>query len=215
LGNHDLSQALHRICAGVPFRPGAHGALGDPTKGLGLNMSVADAYNLAWKLAFVLDDRAGERLLARCSAERQPVGAAGVQCAITSLGERAVIDAAVGLEPNQISEDGWKSLNALYEPGAAGDERPRALRDAIALSAYARLERDGQPLSSLDLVDPKGFTPFTGVGGHSWRASVNTTGGVPVRPDGHAGWRYPATGPDAPQQLSDAIHRALGLDSNG
>ena len=26
-----------------------------PTNGLGLNMSIADAYNLAWKLALVLD----------------------------------------------------------------------------------------------------------------------------------------------------------------
>lgn len=34
-----------------------------PTNGLGLNMSAADAYNLAWKLALVLDGRAGPGLL--------------------------------------------------------------------------------------------------------------------------------------------------------
>jgi hypothetical protein len=28
-------------------------------------------------------------------------------------------------------------------------------------------------------------------------------------------WRCPTTGPDSPQQLSDATHRALGLNSNG
>jgi 2,4-dichlorophenol 6-monooxygenase len=192
-----------------------------PTNGLGLNMSVADAHNLAWKLAFVLDGRAGERLLASYSAERQPVGAAGVKRAITSLGEGAAIEAALGLEPNQSAEDGWKALNVLYEPGVAGDERRRALREAIELSNYqfnaqgielgyvyqsdviteeptppppperdpvlyytpttrpgarvphARLERNQQPLSSLDLLDPQGFTLFTGVGGHSWRASAD------------------------------------------
>jgi 2,4-dichlorophenol 6-monooxygenase len=191
-----------------------------PTNGLGLNMSVADAHNLAWKLAFVLDGRAGERLLASYSDERQPVGAAGVKRAITSLREAAAVDAALGLEPNQSTEDGWKALNVLYEPGVAGEERRRALREAIELSNYqfnahgielgyvytsdviaqeatpapqperdpvlyytpttrpgarvphARLERDGQPLSSLDLVDPKGFTLLTGVGGHNWQTSA-------------------------------------------
>jgi 2,4-dichlorophenol 6-monooxygenase len=191
-----------------------------PTNGLGLNMSVTDAYNLAWKLAFVLDGRAGERLLASYSDERQPVGAAGVKRAITSLNEGSAIDAALGLEPGQSAEDGWKALNVLYEPGVAGEERRRALREAIELSNYqfnahgiemgyvyhsdvitaeptpppaperdpvlyytpttrpgarvphARLERDRQPLSSLDLVDPKGFTLLTGVGGHKWRTSA-------------------------------------------
>ena len=265
-----------------------------PTNGLGLNMSVADAYNLAWKLALVLDGRAGGRLLDSYSAERQPVGAAGVNRAITSLHEASAIEAALGLEPGQSAEDGWKALNVLYEPGVAGEERRRALREAIELSNYqfnahgielgyvyqsdvitqestpapqperdpvlyytpttrpgarvphARLERDGQPLSSLDLVDPQGFTLFTGVGGHSWRTSadqiaervstpitvqmigergglydpygdwasrceVDTTGCVLVRPDGHVVWRTSTFGPQGPQQLCDAVDRALGL----
>jgi 2,4-dichlorophenol 6-monooxygenase len=202
-----------------------------PTNGLGLNMSVADAYNLAWKLAFVLDGRAGESLLASYSAERQPVGAAGIKRAITSLQESSAIETALGLEPNQSAEDGWKALNVLYEPGVAGEERRRALREAIELSNYqfnahgiemgyvyesdviapeaapapepeldpvlyykpttrpgarvphARLERDGQPLSSLDLVDQLGFTLLTGVGGNGWRVSADHTAarvGVPI-----------------------------------
>ena len=191
-----------------------------PTNGLGLNMSIADAYNLAWKLAFVLDGRAGESLLASYTAERQPVGAAGVTRAITSLRESSAIETALGLEPGQSAEDGWKALNVLYEPGVAGEERRRALREAIELSNYqfnahgielgyvyqsdvitqepipappperdpvlyytpttrpgarlphARLERQRRPLSSLDLVDPRGFTLLTGVGGNSWRTSA-------------------------------------------
>jgi 2,4-dichlorophenol 6-monooxygenase len=202
-----------------------------PTNGLGLNMSVADAYNLAWKLAFVLDGRASEHLLASYSAERQPVGAAGVKRAITSLGESSAIETALGLTPGQSAEDGWKALNVLYEPGVAGDERRQALREAIELSnnqfnahgielgyiyrsdaiteeptpapepqhnptlhytpttrpgarvPHARLERDRQPLSSLDLLDPHGFTLLTGVGGHPWRTyaeQIATTLSVPI-----------------------------------
>jgi 2,4-dichlorophenol 6-monooxygenase len=214
------AQVADRYSSGHVFCMGDAVHRHPPTNGLGLNMSVADAHNLAWKLAFVLDGRAGERLLASYSDERQPVGAAGVKRAITSLGEGAAVDAALGLEPNQCAEDGWKALNVLYEPGVAGEERRRALREAIELSNYqfnahgielgyvyhsdvisteptppppperdpvlyytpttrpgarvphARLERDRKPLSSLDLVDPQGFTLLTGVGGHTWQTSA-------------------------------------------
>jgi 2,4-dichlorophenol 6-monooxygenase len=107
-----------------------------PTNGLGLNMSIADAYNLGWKLALVLAGRAGPALLDSYSPERQPVGAQGVQRAITSLQEGAAVEAALGYEPGQDAEAGWQALNTLYEPGPAGDERRDALRKAIELSNY-------------------------------------------------------------------------------
>ena len=107
-----------------------------PTNGLGLNMSVADAFNLAWKLALVLTGRATPALLDTYSAERQPVGAAGVQRAITSLGEMAEIDKALGYEPGQSAEDGWAALRQLDDPGPAGEARRAALREAIALTDY-------------------------------------------------------------------------------
>src|SRR5712672_2245904 len=68
-----------------------------PTNGLGLNMSIADAYNLGWKL----------------------VGAQGGQRAITSLQEGAAVEAALGYEPGQPAEAGWQALNSFYEPGPA------------------------------------------------------------------------------------------------
>jgi 2,4-dichlorophenol 6-monooxygenase len=201
-----------------------------PTNGLGLNMSIADAYNLAWKLALALDGRAGPELLGSYGAERQPVGADGVQRAITSLREGGAIDAALGFEPGQSTEDGWKALQVLYEPGVAGDERRAALRAAIELSNYqfnahgvelgyryespvlvddgvetpseqdpqlvyrpssrpgsrvphARLERDGEELSTLDLVDGVGFALLTGCGGEGWAeaaAAASAELGVPV-----------------------------------
>jgi len=107
-----------------------------PTNGLGLNMSVADGYNIAWKLALVLDGRADPALLDTYSTERQAVGAAGVQRAITSLGEMAAIDEALGFAPGQSTEDGWAALQQLDEPGPAGDARRAALRDAVALTDY-------------------------------------------------------------------------------
>jgi 2,4-dichlorophenol 6-monooxygenase len=203
-----------------------------PTNGLGLNMSIADAYNLGWKLALVLAGRAGAALLDSYSPERQPVGAQGVQRAITSLQEGAAVEAALGYEPGQAAEAGWEALNTLYEPGPAGDERRNALRKAIELSNYqfnahgielgyryqsdaivddgspdpipardpqlyyqpttrpgarvphARLERDGVPVSSLDLVDDLSFALLTGVGGEAWSraaAEASARAGAPVR----------------------------------
>lgn len=45
-----------------------------PSNGLGSNTSIQDAFNLAWKLAFVLHGHADQSLLTTYSAERAPVG---------------------------------------------------------------------------------------------------------------------------------------------
>jgi 2,4-dichlorophenol 6-monooxygenase len=45
-----------------------------PSSGLGLNTSVQDAHNLAWKLAYVIKGDAGPELLASYSDERAPIG---------------------------------------------------------------------------------------------------------------------------------------------
>ncbi|MEV0071645.1 FAD-dependent monooxygenase [Amycolatopsis sp. NPDC050768] len=105
-----------------------------PTNGLGLNMSVADAFNLAWKLALVLAGHAGPELLDTYSQERQPVGDAGVRRAITSLGELAAVDEALGFTPGQSTEDGWAALELLDAPGPEGDARRLALKEAVALT---------------------------------------------------------------------------------
>jgi 2,4-dichlorophenol 6-monooxygenase len=202
-----------------------------PTSGLGLNMSVADAFNLAWKLALVLTGKAGVALLDSYSDERQPVGAQGVQRAITSLGDAVAVDQALGFTPGQSEEEGWAALAELELAGPVGDARRAALRTAITLTDYqfnahglelgyrygggailsettpeeppardpvlhyaattrpgarvphARLERDGQALSTLDLVDGARFAILTGVGGQGWEEAarqVTARTGVPV-----------------------------------
>jgi 2,4-dichlorophenol 6-monooxygenase len=45
-----------------------------PSSGLGLNTCVQDAFNLAWKLAYVIQGHAGPSLLESYSDERAPVG---------------------------------------------------------------------------------------------------------------------------------------------
>jgi len=107
-----------------------------PTNGLGLNTSIADAFNLAWKLALVLDGRAAPSLLETYSAERQPVGRQVVDRAITSVREMAAIPSALGFAPDQSESEGWAALSGLYAPGEEGERRRKALRDAIELTNY-------------------------------------------------------------------------------
>lgn len=50
-----------------------------PFNGLGSNTCIQDAYNIAWKLAYVIKGLAGPELLDSFSPERQPVGAGVVE----------------------------------------------------------------------------------------------------------------------------------------
>ena len=64
-----------RLQEGRVFLAGDSAHVMPPTGGFGGNNGVQDGYDLAWKLAHVLDGRADEALLATYDAERQPVGA--------------------------------------------------------------------------------------------------------------------------------------------
>lgn len=105
-----------------------------PTNGLGLNMSVADAFNLAWKLALVDKGIAGPALLDTYSSERQPVGAAGVARAVTSAFEGARFERGLGYVRGQSEADGWAELDLLSAPGAAGETRRAALAEQVEIA---------------------------------------------------------------------------------
>lgn len=66
-----------------------------PTGGLGMNTGLADADNLAWKLAAVVKGWGSERLLATYQAERKPVALLNAQQSVTN----ALGMAATGIGP--------------------------------------------------------------------------------------------------------------------
>jgi 2,4-dichlorophenol 6-monooxygenase len=92
-----------------------------PANGLGSNTSVQDAYNLAWKLALVVQGRAGESLLDTYDAERQPVGRQVVDRANKSVGEMAAWLGPIGLRGGQTVEEAHSELDAIFGPD--GEER--------------------------------------------------------------------------------------------
>ena len=63
-----------RFAAGRVFCMGDSVHRHPPTNGLGSNTCIQDAFNLAWKLALVVQGKAGPGLLDSYDAERQPVG---------------------------------------------------------------------------------------------------------------------------------------------
>ncbi len=112
-------------------------ALGDavhrhpPTNGLGSNVSIADAYNLAWKLALVLRGRAGPGLLDSYDAERAPIAAQTVARATRSLGDFPPILAALGLLDTGDAEQMRANMAALRDADDASAAQREALRAAI------------------------------------------------------------------------------------
>jgi 2,4-dichlorophenol 6-monooxygenase len=107
-----------------------------PTNGLGLNTSVADAYNLAWKLAHVIRGHAGAQLLSTYSAERQPVGQQVVNRAFASIGDMARITEALGFNDYQSETDGITAFARLQEPGPVAAQRRQDLISAVAGTDY-------------------------------------------------------------------------------
>ncbi|KAJ7874831.1 FAD-binding monooxygenase-like protein [Mycena olivaceomarginata] len=62
-----------------------------PWGGQGANSGIADAYNLAWKLAAVLDGRAGNALLETYDVERLPAGREAAEASASGADERGMI----------------------------------------------------------------------------------------------------------------------------
>ncbi|WP_265447047.1 FAD-dependent monooxygenase [Flexivirga meconopsidis] len=131
--NHQVADSYRR---GRAFLVGDAAHRHPPANGLGTNTSIQDSFNLAWKLAWVLQGRAGEALLDSYDAERQPVGSQVVDRALKSVGDMLPISQALGFAPGQSREEGEAALQGLYDAGSAGEERRAALDDAVELQNY-------------------------------------------------------------------------------
>ncbi len=122
-------QVKHMVAA--HYRTGRLFVAGDaahrhpPANGLGSNTSIQDAYNLAWKLALVVNGRADERLLDSYSDERQPVGRQVVDRANQSVMEMGGWLAALGFQPDQPEAQALAIVDRLFGP--AGEAQRRAL----------------------------------------------------------------------------------------
>ncbi|WP_432558814.1 FAD-dependent monooxygenase [Granulicoccus sp. GXG6511] len=102
-----------------------------PSSGLGLNTCVQDGHNLAWKLAYVLQGRAGEELLESYSAERAPVGKQIVLRANQSRLDYAAIRECIDMSGD--ADPATNIVTNLNAPTERGIELRQKLEDALQL----------------------------------------------------------------------------------
>ncbi|ACK50423.1 monooxygenase FAD-binding [Methylocella silvestris BL2] len=102
-----------------------------PMGGLGLNTSIQDSYNLAWKLAMVVKGHAAPTLLESYEVERAPVAQQIVERAFASLATLPPMFHALGIPHSPSEEDISKSLQTLKAPTSEGAASRQALRIAM------------------------------------------------------------------------------------
>jgi 2,4-dichlorophenol 6-monooxygenase len=100
-----------------------------PSSGLGSNTSIQDAFNLAWKLAYVINGWAGPGLLESYSGERGPVGTQVVARAAQSRIDNSLMSEAFRTEGE--ADPVAAGLAKLRDPGPEGVRAREALVIAI------------------------------------------------------------------------------------
>lgn len=107
-----------------------------PSNGLGSNTSIQDSYNLAWKLAAVLNDQASPTLLDTYTTERAPVAKQIVTRANQSAREFGALFEALGVEADQSAEEMYAAIESRKDNTPEGAKKRAAVREAMELKHY-------------------------------------------------------------------------------
>lgn len=107
-----------------------------PSNGLGSNTSIQDSYNLAWKLALVLNGQAGPELLDTYTAERAPVARQIVLRANKSAREFGALFEALGLDAAESAEQMHARIEERKDVSLAGAAKRAAVKEAMELKHY-------------------------------------------------------------------------------
>ena len=167
-----------------------------PYGGYGGNTGIHDAHNLAWKLAAVLQGRAGPELLDTYEAERRPVARFTAEQAYTRyVGRAAPYLAPGGMEPIvgdlEIDLGMCVRSRAVLDDGAG--DGPSTSTPASRTVRRARARRtcgwsaDGERISTIDLTG-KGFVLLAGPEADAW---VQAADGAEIAVAPHRGARRP------------------------
>ena len=107
------AQTARKWRQGAVFLAGDAAHRFPPTGGYGLNTGVQDAHNLAWKLAAVLDGRAGEDLLDTFESERGPVAVSNCEFSVrNAMGFAKVMGPGAAAQGQRLAS-GEVTLEAL------------------------------------------------------------------------------------------------------
>ncbi|MEM6486600.1 MAG: FAD-dependent monooxygenase [Pseudomonadota bacterium] len=121
-----------------------------PTGGLGMNSGIADAHNLAWKLAQVIDDISGLELLDSYEVERKPVAERNGKESLENFHRIFEVFERLGLPKNGAEQAvrlrKAKILTIL--PSALRDKLFQ-LADSIVRKKIARTTKDPEKLAAV------------------------------------------------------------------
>ena len=132
------NKSIWRIneCYAKEYSKGNVFCLGDavhrhpPHNGLGSNTCIQDAFNLAWKMAYVLKNRADPSLLSTYNEERQPIGKYIVGRANDTARLHLTLYKTLGLLDPDVERK--RQVHAQFEEDSSeGEERRNAFRKAI------------------------------------------------------------------------------------
>ncbi len=216
---------------GRVFLAGDSAHLMPPTGGFGGNTGVADAHNLAWKLAMILRGDADPALLDSYEAERRPVAQLTVEQAYRRYVERVDPSLPANELPANVADTAIE-LGAVYRSAAV---IPEAGDDALVEAPELPTGRPGTRLphvwldadrSTLDLAG-SGYRLLCGPETRDWQAAalalrldyahlpeaacraagIDASGALLLRPDGVIAWRSKAAAPRGAAVLADVLHR--------
>ncbi len=214
------SDVVRRYDDGRVFLAGDAAHLMPPNGGFGGNTGIADAYDIAWKLALVIKGVAGEDLLATYDTERRPVGTLTVEQAYSRYVTRtATYLGATDYQP--IVPDLEIELGYIYrsasivaddsdEDGRDHDD-PRSTHGRPGSRApHLWVELDGRRLSTLDLFG-RCFVVLAAPSGSEWCDAARKAA---AQHDGLELEAYCVGGPDL-RLLSASFTDAYGVSDSG
>jgi putative polyketide hydroxylase len=173
-----------RMREGRIFLAGDAAHIMPPVGGLAGQVAIQDAADLAWKLAMVIDGRAGPSLLDTYEIERRPVARLAIARAIDNYIERMRPDRMDLYDPLGSISNLDVVLSYRYRSPAIALEEPdddSPTEDAANPSgrpgtrlAHVPLIRDGVEISTLDLARDR-FVLIAGPSGSPWIDAARTT----------------------------------------
>ena len=163
-----------RFQDGRVFLVGDAARVQPPSGALGGNTGIAEAHNLAWKLAAVLHGEAGHNLLTTYDMERRPLADYTAE-QVNLLSHQRSEEGSAGITVNTLMLSlGYRYTAGAFISEANAEQLPLAQEPELwtgqpgTRAPHLVLERDGEHISTLDLYG-RHWVLLTGPEGHAWR----------------------------------------------